>query len=130
MATRESKSVSLVSVFEYRLSAHNLGGATDTGVAKVIIFIEVLHTSFLVGTLEDGLDFMLAREYTGTLIGGGGGMLGEAKAIMNRVLDVLVCLLIKAFCIEYRLEHDEINSADPNRIVSMNVTRIETVGLF
>jgi hypothetical protein len=55
-------------VLVYKDTTHSFGGATDTGVAKVTIFMDV---SSATGD---------ARDQTGMDMGGGGGIDGDAKA--------------------------------------------------
>eukprot|EP00978_Attheya_sp_CCMP212_P040575 scaffold222740_cov66-Attheya_sp.AAC.1 len=57
-------------VLVYRETAHSFGGATDTGVQKVTIFM-LVDTPSVPGD---------ARDQTGTESAGGGGMGGDAKA--------------------------------------------------
>ena len=56
----------------YSDTAHSLGGATDTGVAKV--------TTLIAGSPPAVTD---ERDHTGTDRAGGGGMDGDAKAIVS-----------------------------------------------
>ena len=52
----------------YKETTHSFGGATDTGVAKVTMFMDV---SSATGD---------AKDQTGMDMGGGGGIDGDAKA--------------------------------------------------
>mmetsp|Transcript_18311 Transcript_18311/g.23043 ORF Transcript_18311/g.23043 Transcript_18311/m.23043 type:complete len:103 (-) Transcript_18311:748-1056(-) len=77
------KKYSLVIVFVYKLIVHNFGGATDTGVQKVMIFMDV---GFMAASVSSSFGDIFsnagaASEYTGTEMGGGGGMDCDAKAI-------------------------------------------------
>jgi hypothetical protein len=61
----------------YKETVHSLGGATETGVAKVTIFMEVVVSLPLAALLLMGA----ANDHTGMEMGGGGGMEGDAKAV-------------------------------------------------
>lgn len=75
--TLDSKQQSRVIVLVYRDTIHSLGGATETGVAKVTIFMDVLPLV----SLEQGH----AKDQTGMEMGGGGGIEGDAKATKLRL---------------------------------------------
>lgn len=72
----ESKKASRVMVFIYRETAHNFGGATETGVQKVTMFMDVSGVLSL-STCR------AAKDQTGIDIAGGSGIEGEAtKALI------------------------------------------------
>ena len=76
------RNASRVMVLLYKDIIHSLGGTTDTGEIKVMIFMEVLGEGVVavvfgfVGGLQSGD----ARDHTGMERGGGGGMDGDANA--------------------------------------------------
>ena len=74
----ESKKDCRVIVLVYRETTHSFGGATETGVAKVTIFMDVSS----VDTTGH------ANDQTGMLMGGGGGMDGDAKPATNLFLNL------------------------------------------
>lgn len=72
-------------VFLYKLNVQSFGGATDTGVQNVIIFMDVFFFFFFVSKDDDepfASSVDTASEYTGTEIGGGGGIDFDAKAVV------------------------------------------------
>ena len=66
----EFKHESRVNVLVYKETIHSLGGATETGVANVTIFMDVSPALSTIGH---------ANDQTGMLSGGGGGMDGDAN---------------------------------------------------
>jgi len=66
-------------VFVYKLTAHIFGGATETAVANVTMFIDVSMSSGFSSSdvLLSGED----RDHTGIESGGGGGIEGDANAV-------------------------------------------------
>eukprot|EP00566_Odontella_aurita_P028273 CAMPEP_0113567396 /NCGR_PEP_ID=MMETSP0015_2-20120614/23253_1 /TAXON_ID=2838 /ORGANISM="Odontella" /LENGTH=189 /DNA_ID=CAMNT_0000469787 /DNA_START=451 /DNA_END=1020 /DNA_ORIENTATION=+ /assembly_acc=CAM_ASM_000160 len=79
--TFESRNARLVKVSVYSDTTHSFGGATDTGVAKVTMFMDVpVSVGRRAASSCGDSPIGAARDHTGTEIGGGGGMDGDAKA--------------------------------------------------
>lgn len=120
-------------VLLYSETIHSLGGATDTGVAKVMIFMDVLVLVLLSVLLSENEEETLllllllllllvlllgsttfvngeASDQTGIEIGGGGGIDGEANAMMVLLkddVDVDIVGRLLLWCPVTFLFHDE-----------------------
>ena len=95
------RNASRVIVLLYKDIIHSLGGATETGEIKVMIFMEVCWGEVVVVEVFGGVDVDVlqsgdARDHTGIERGGGGGMDGDANA-RDEDLNWFCCTFLDVF---------------------------------